>query len=406
MRILILTQWFDPEPTFKGLLFAKSLRDAGNDVEVITGFPNYPEGKVYPGYRMKWRQRENIDGIKVTRLPLYPSHDGSAIRRVLNYVSFAVSSCLYGIFGLRKIDIIYVYHPPMTVGLAAAIIGFFRRIPFVLDIQDLWPDTLRATGMLNSAIFLGIVNKCCQWIYSRAAHIVVLSPGFRRLLIRRRVSDIKIDVIYNWCDEQNISDYCETDISKFIMPGYFNVVFAGNMGRAQALTAVLLAAKQVEQTNEKVQFVFIGSGIEVGSLKQFAKDHQIRNAKFLPHVPINEIGNFLQAADVLLVHLKDDPLFEVTIPSKTQAYLAIGKPVLMAVRGDAAELSSVARAGCFAQPENPVSISNAVLEMAALSSGDLAQMGLNAKKFYYDNLSLAVGVRKFIEVFERVLSNR
>ncbi|MNE41437.1 putative glycosyl transferase [compost metagenome] len=158
-RVLLLTQWFDPEPTFKGLVFARELVAQGFEVEVVTGFPNYPGGKLYPGYRIKLIQREVIDGVTVTRLPLYPSHGQSGIGRVLNYISFAASSLLYGLFGAKKPDVIYAYHPPLTVGIAAAFIRLLRRVPVVYDIQDMWPDTLRATGMFSNEKALRIVAR-------------------------------------------------------------------------------------------------------------------------------------------------------------------------------------------------------------------------------------------------------
>ncbi|MBU0743756.1 MAG: glycosyltransferase family 4 protein [Gammaproteobacteria bacterium] len=399
MHILLLTQWFDPEPTFKGLAFAKALQSAGHQLEVITGFPNYPGGKIYPGYKMRWRQVEIIDGVKVTRVPLYPSHDSSKFRRILNYFSFAFSSFFYGLFCGKDIDVIYAYQPPMTVGLVAAVIGLFRRIPFVLDIQDMWPDTLRATKMLNSSWVLDVIGKVCLWIYQRAKHIVVLSPGFRRLLIDRKVRADKISVIYNWCDEQALHMHNDVSACTLGESGNFNVVFAGNIGKAQSLEAVLSAAKIVEEANSKVHFIFVGGGIEANRLRQLAKAQ--KNVRFLPQVPMNSIGDILREASVLLVHLKEESLFEITIPSKTQAYLSVGKPILMAVKGDAADLVIQAKAGYCAQPEDPSSIALTVLKMANLTENELMEMGKNGMNFYSKNLSLAVGVNKFIEIFKQ-----
>lgn len=157
IRVLLLTQWFDPEPTFKGLVFARALVEKGFDVEVITGFPNYPGGKVYPGYKIKILQKEQIDGVSVVRVPLYPSHDKNKLGRILNYVSFSTSLVLYGLFSKRP-DVIYSYHPPLTVGVASAVIGFFRRVPVVNDIQDMWPDTLSSTGMISNRRVLSVVG--------------------------------------------------------------------------------------------------------------------------------------------------------------------------------------------------------------------------------------------------------
>lgn len=405
MRILLLTQWFDPEPTAKGMLFARQLRALGHEVEVITGFPNYPEGRIYPGYRQSWCQREVIDGVQLVRVPLYASHDSSAVKRLLNYFSFALTSCLYGIFMSRKADVIYVYHPPMTVGLSGAVIGWLRRTPFVYDVQDLWPDTLRATGMIGNVRALKIVGAVCNWIYRRASHIVVLSPGFRSLLVERGVPAEKLSLIYNWCDETTLRAPTTASCDLSFLDDRFNVVFAGNMGKAQALQAVLAAAALVALQNKRVQFVFVGGGTEVSALQQQCANSSLENVKFVPRMPMEQVGQLLARADALLVHLRDDPLFAITIPSKTQAYLAVGKPIIMAVRGDAANLVRQAEAGVVAEPENPASIAQAVLSLVSMSVPQRETMGRQAMQFYHDHLSLQVGVSAFIKVFTQVLSS-
>ena len=189
-HIMIITQWFDPEPAFKGLLFAKELVARGFDVEVITGFPNYPGGEVYSGYRIKLIQREKIDGVAITRVPLFPSHDKNKFRRILNYLSFALSSLIYGLFFSKRPNVIYAYHPPLTVGLSAVIIKFLRRVPVLYDIQDMWPDTLNATSMLTNKHLLNLISKICDIVYASVDKIVVLSPGFKKLLIDRGVKSV------------------------------------------------------------------------------------------------------------------------------------------------------------------------------------------------------------------------
>lgn len=400
-RILLLTQWFDPEPTFKGLVFARELVRQGFEVEVLTGFPNYPGGKIYAGYRVKWLQREVIDGVQVTRVPLYPNHDQSAIKRVLNYVSFATSSLLYGLLMARRADVVYAYHPPLTVGMTAALIRAFRWIPVVYDIQDMWPDTLRATGMIGSAKVLSLVAAVCNWVYRRMDHIVVLSPGFKRLLIERGVPESKVDVIYNWADEASLTAPQGTLPESFPKGDQFRIVFAGNMGKAQALDSVLDAASLLQAQGSRVCWVLLGGGVEVGRLQRRAAEMQLRNVVFLPPVPMAEVGTFLNAADALLVHLRKDPLFQITIPSKTQAYMAVGKPLLMAVDGDAADLVSLSGGGVIAESESAQALATAAERLAGLSHENLSDMGLKAQRYYQEHLALRVGVSKFSKVFQR-----
>lgn len=403
LRILLLTQWFDPEPTPKGLEFARALVERGFSVEVLTGFPNYPGGKLYPGYRVRLLQRELIDGVQVTRVPLYPDHGQSALRRVLNYASFATTASLYGLFGARRPDVIYAYHPPLTVGVAAVLMRLFRRVPVVYDIQDMWPDTLKATGMIGNPTVLRLVDRVCRWVYRHVDHLVVLSPGFKKLLTERGVAEDKIDVIYNWCNEAAItSSPADEAASNARDPNEFQVVFAGNLGKAQSLDTVLDAAELLLSRAPDVCFVFIGSGVDAARLRQSAQDRRLHNVRFLPQVPMAQIGALLSAADVLLVHLKQDPLFEITIPSKTQAYLVTGKPIVMAVAGDAAALVRDSGGGMAAEPENAESIAAAIMALRAMGPDALKRMGRAGADFYWRQLSLRVGLDKFSAVFHRV----
>ena len=399
-RVLLLTQWFDPEPTFKGLVFARELVHQGFEVEVLTGFPNYPGGKVYPGYRIQWLQREVINGVQITRVPLYPNHDQSAIKRVLNYASFAASATMYGVFMAKRADVMYAYHPPLTVGMAAALIKLFRRMPVVYDIQDMWPDTLRATGMLNNPKALDWVARVCRWVYRRMDHIVVLSPGFKRLLLERGVPESKLSVIYNWADEAALGAPVGKVPAAFPGADQFRILFAGNMGKAQALNTVLDAASLLQARDSRVCWVMLGGGVEVERLKAEAAKRQLANVVFLPPVPMAEVGAYLNAADALLVHLRKDPLFEITIPSKTQAYMTVGKPLLMAVDGDAADLVRQSGGGVVAESENPEALACAAEQLAAMPVDALAAMGDKAQRFYREHLALAEGVRKFSEIFK------
>jgi glycosyltransferase involved in cell wall biosynthesis len=404
MKILLLTQWFEPEPIFKGLLFARELAARGHNVQVVTGFPNYPGGNVYPGYRIRPWVREEIDGISILRVALYPSHDESGFRRALNYASFAFSAAVIGTALIRKPDVVYVYLSPATIAFAGMVIGFFRRAPFVEDIQDLWPDRVAASGMMSSPAAFNLLAKWCNFVYRRARHIVVLSPGFKQQLVRRGVPPAKIDVIYNWCAEATIQPTAPDPelASRLGLSGHFNVMFAGTMGTGQALDSVLDAAALCRQTLPNVQFVFVGGGVDRNRLEKKAGDLGLSNVRFLPRQPMSAMGAVLGLADVLLVHLRDNPLFSITIPGKTQAYMASRKPVLMAVRGDAAQLVTQSGGGLVCEPENPKSIADAVARLAGMSPEERRSMGEAGKRFYDEQLSLKTGVTKFEAIFARI----
>jgi len=405
-KVLLLTQWFDPEPTIKGLPFARELVRRGFSVEVVTGFPNYPSGRLYPGYRLRLLQRETIDGVRVSRVPLYPSHDQSAIRRLLNYASFGLAATLYGWLAAGRSDVVYAYHPPLTVGIAAVLIGAVRRRPVVYDIQDMWPDTLKATGMVRNARLLRVVDVVSRWVYRHVDHIVVLSPGFRRLLQERGVPPGKLDVIYNWADEAALQQEGGSLPVAYPAADRFRVVFAGNMGKAQALESVLEAAAILQRRGSRVSFVLIGGGVELEGLKRRAEREALLNVVFMPALPMSVIGAYLRAADALLVNLRRDPLFAITIPSKTQAYMAVGKPLLLAVEGDAADLVARSRCGVLAVPEDPQSIAESADRLASMPVTELARMGENAAQFYREHLSIHRGVDAFAALFDRMHEGR
>jgi len=359
MRILFIAHYFQPEPNFfVGLPFAKELARRGHQVQVLTGFPNYPGGKIYDGYRIRFFQKEVMEGIPVMRVPLYPSHDRSSFKRTISYLSLSLAQAAMGPFAVNDADIAYVSQGPATIGLPAMTHKTFRHIPFVYNIQDLWPDTLTSTGMFDHSLGLKLIDHWCKWVYKKAAKITVIAPGMKTRLIERGVPAEKIELIYNWCDDDLICrDKPDNQLANSLgLTGKFNIIFAGNIGKAQAIHAVLDAAKLIAEDCPQIQFVFIGGGVEVDPLKQKAADMNLKNIRFLPRRPASEIGPILRLADVLLVHLKDNPLFRITIPSKTQAYLAMGRPVLIGVKGDAAHLVEKAQAGLTCEPENPESI--------------------------------------------------
>jgi lipopolysaccharide/colanic/teichoic acid biosynthesis glycosyltransferase len=404
MRILYATQWFEPEPILKGISFAKLLQAQGHDIRVVTGFPNYPGGRIYPGYRLSLLRRETMQDILVDRLPLYPSHSRSALGRIVNYVSFAASLTVYGLVTSRRPEVMYVYHPPLTVGLAAAIVSLVRRIPFVFAIHDLWPDTLAASEMISSGVVLRIVGRLCHWVYARADRIVVVSPGFKRKLVERGVPESKIEVIYNWPNEAEAQPRGESNLAAFGLDGRFNVVYAGNMGAAQGLDAVLEAAKIVESAAPWVQFILVGDGIEADRLRIRAAELGVQAVRIMPRVPPSQIGDLLAAADVLLVHLKDAPVFYATIPAKTQFYLAMGKPILMGVCGDAAHLVEKSGAGIVVKPENAEALAAGALRLAALPKTDLIAMGARGRAFYEKELSAASGIRATLAILKSAAS--
>lgn len=404
LRILFVSQLFDPENAIKGAAFVRQLQDLGHVVEVITTFPSYPGGRIFKGYVQRWLTVEKFAGVRVVRVPSFISHGQSAIKRLLSYGSFALSAAWYALFAAKRPDVIYAYYPPVMVGVMALVVGWVRRVPYVYDVQDLWPEALVATGYVraDSQLYKWVESLCCL-VYKRAARVVVLSQGYRDSLIRKGVHSDTVVCIYNWCDESRMSAAAEEPTGWCKVPGTFRFLYAGNLGAAQALLHVVQAAALLQASgDEHIQLVFLGAGVEQDSLRLQAK--QLGNVTFLPQVKVDDVGGYLKAADVLLVHLADDPVFDITIPQKTQAYLQAGKPILMAVRGESGSLVSAAGAGMVVPSENALAMADAMRALARLNSDELLAMGQRGVDFYNKNMSMSKGVRQIDQLLRDVVS--
>jgi colanic acid biosynthesis glycosyl transferase WcaI len=384
MHILIISQNYYPEPVNLWSELSESLQDIGHNVTVLTGFPNFPSGKLYPGYRIKLWQKEIINGVSVVRVPLYPYHGRSALKRSLNYLSFMLASCVLGAWGMRRPDVIYAIQPPTTC-LPAWFFSLIWQIPFIYDLQDMWPETLYATGMMNNTKMLRMVTKYCDWIYKRADAIRVISPGFRSNLIKKGVIESKIHLISNWVNTgfYKPKEQDSALAQRFRLIDRINIVYAGTIGPAQGMDTVLDAALLLKDLSE-VQFVLVGDGIDLERLKKLSKSYRLENLKFLGRQPMKLMPSLYMLSDMLLVHLRDDPLFRITIPHKTLTYLASGKPVLAAVEGDVADVIKAVGAGLTCRPGDPAALAEAVRNYCNMSSESRAVMGDNGRKVACD----------------------
>jgi colanic acid biosynthesis glycosyl transferase WcaI len=403
-RVLFLCQWFEPEWAMKGLPFVRALIDRGFDVEVATGFPNYPTGKIAPGYRLRAYQREVMQGVVVHRLYLWPSHDHSSVGRAANYLSFFLSAALFCLLRARRFDVIYVYHPPITVGLAAAVSRWVTRRPYVLEVQDLWPDSVAASGMAGTGRMARWLDPICRFVYQAAAVVIGQSRGMTNRLIERGVSADRAVTVFNWADEEAARASGRYPVSRLGFEGRFNLVFGGNLGRVQSLDTLVYAAEQAGEAVPELQLTLIGGGVERDRLAALIDGLQARHVQLLPGVPQDQIGDVFAAADVLVLHLADDPLFEITIPSKTQFYMAMGRPILIGLRGEAARMVVEAGAGVSAPPDDIEAVADAMVRMARLSPEERQAMGTRARAAYLEHYAFSRGMALTTEAIERAMS--
>ncbi|WP_437948721.1 glycosyltransferase family 4 protein [Sorangium sp. So ce296] len=405
MRVLLISQWYHPEPISRAHLLAEALAARGHEVTSITAFPSYPHGRLYPGYRQRLWDVEHVSGTRVIRLPIYLDHSRSRLRRTLNYASFGVSTALLGPALAGRADVAWVHNPPPSLAVAASWLAALRGIPWVYEVQDLWPETAAASGMLgNPHVFAGI-DRVNRALYRRAASLIVISPGLARALTRKGVPADKVHLIPNWADDR-IYQPVEPDpqlAAEHGLTGRFVVLFAGNMGAAQALFSVLDAAALLRDLDD-VRFVMVGDGIDAPRLRREAEARALSNIVFIGQQPHERMPQFFALADVLLSHLKRDPCFELTIPSKIPAYMAAGRPVLVAASGDPAELVRDSGGGLACEPEDPAALAAAVRRLRDMTPEARRAMGEAGRRHFLRWFTRDALVTRYEEVFARAAS--
>jgi glycosyltransferase involved in cell wall biosynthesis len=398
MNILYLTQFFDPEPTFIGLDFVKELISYGHHVDVLTGYPNYPEGKIYNGYKNHWRQTEWQDGIRIVRVPIYPSHDRSGLKRAMNYASFGLSTSILGLFSLKP-DIVFAHGIPVS-DLTLTLFRWFKRSKIVIQVQDLWPETVTESGMIQSKVLIRFLSWKCRDFYRKVDGIITISPGFKKNLITKGVKPEHIEVVYNWCNEKSMRP---AQFQKRVPEKPFTILYAGNIGIMQSLETVINAALYLKDQKQNIHFRLIGHGIKVNELKNRVAELKLNNIEFAHPVPLNEISLEYDKADTLFTHFRKIGEQGDPIPSKIQAYLYVGKPILCGVRGSASSLVEQAHAGICFEPENAESLAKAAIKMSEMPHEELVKMGQNGHEYYMNYLCFEKAVNKIDTFLKKIV---
>ena len=382
MNILIVSQYFWPE-NFRINDLTQELIQRGHSVTVLTGIPNYPAGTVFEEYLKIPKAFEYYCGARVFRVPMLARGNG-AVRLFLNYLSFVIGACLYGPWRLRgqQSDVIFVFEPsPVTVGLPAILLGRIKRAPVVFWALDLWPETLAAIGIVRSPMVLGWVGHLVRFIYERCTLVLGQSRGFLPK-IAKYCSDVKkIRYFPSWAEEI----FNEADLVRApevpVQQGVFNVLFAGNIGEAQDLPAVLNAAESLRHNNA-IRWLIVGDGRRSDWLhEEVARRGLQRNVLLLGRFPLERMPSFYAHANALLVSLKKDPVFSLTIPGKVQSYLMAGVPILGMLDGEGAQVITDSNAGLVCAAGNSGGLASAVLEMFAMSVDQRKQLGVNSRDF-------------------------
>ncbi len=408
MRILFLTVYYPPEvgaPQARTHETARRFVEWGHEVTVLTAFPNHPTGIIAPGYRGKLYMREQMDGVNVLRTWAYAAPNRGLWRWAAKHFSFAASSLLASPFA-GSFDVVVVQSSALFLGLTASAISLLRRVPWVLTVSDLWPETAVAQGQTSSRPLLSLTDRLADFVYRRADALVGVTESICKALVRRGVPAGRVSHIPNGTDTQLFSPREERAAARTALGlnGEFAAVYAGTIGLAQGLDTVLDAAKLLRDATD-VRFILVGDGVEKPKLLERAKREGIGNVTFIDRRPRSEMPALLNAADVVLVTLRKQPLFEGALPSKTAEAMACGRPVVMTVAGEAAELLERAGAGIAVEPESPQALADGVLKMRA-EPELAARMGQSGRDFAVRELDRTALARRLEALLMDLVSAR
>ena len=358
MHILFLSDNFPPEvnaPASRTFEHCREWVRLGHQVTVITCAPNFPKGKVFAGYRNKPWQSEEMDGIRVIRVWSYITANSGFVKRILDYQSFMATAVVAAWF-VRKVDVVIGTSPQFFTACAAFLTGWLKRVPYVFELRDLWPESIRAVGAMHSSFWLDVLERLELFLYRRAALVVSVTHSFKRNLVDRGIEAGKIAVVTNGVDSTRFKPQAkDRQLEEQLgLSGKFVAGYVGTHGMAHGLETLLQAARRLqgEGTGREVVFLFLGDGANKDRLVAEAEEMGLANVRFLDSVPKEQVARYWSLLDVAIIHLRKTPLFTTVIPSKLFECMGMGIPVLHGVAGESAEI--VLREGCgrvFA-PEN------------------------------------------------------
>ena len=386
MNILIISQYFWPE-NFRINQLSTALLKKGNRVTVLTGLPNYPEGKIYESYVKSPQKYNDLNGVEIIRVPLLPRGKNKFLL-TLNYLSFCFSASTIGFYKLWKknFDVIFVFQTsPVLVGIPSSLISFFKKTPQVIWILDLWPESLEALGILKHNWQKIFFRKLVNFIYSRFSYILCQSKSFIKEIENKNIDPKKLIFFPAWADTEILkkSNLYAPEIK--IKKGFFNIIFSGNIGEAQDFPSIIKAFKLLKKRNiENIRLIIIGEGrMKDWVRKEVAFQNLSEIIEIHGKFPLHRMSSFFKHADALLVSLSDKKLFSMTIPGKVQSYLAAGIPIIGMLNGEAANLLIEAKAGKVCDAGDYQRLADIIESLSREKKSILLEYGENGKKYSY-----------------------
>ncbi|MBY8874721.1 glycosyltransferase family 4 protein [Micromonospora sp. PLK6-60] len=401
MKIGILSYHFPPEPAFIPGSLAEELAARGHEVRVLTGFPDYPGGHVYPGWRQRWRHETHSERLTVRRVPRYARGDGSAGARRAAYLSFAGSAALIGRRYLAGIDALYVFHLPPTAFATAGLLRRLGRVPTVLHVQDVWAEEDEAAEDAERRRWAGRIGVTMARVYREAAALAVTAPSMRDLVVAAGAAPERVRLVLNWTDERIFRPVRPSPAAHGLIrrDGRGVVMHAGTIGRRQGLETAVRAAAAL---GDRMDLVLVGSGPEERRVRGLADQLRAENVRFVERRSALDMPDLYAAADYQLVMLRDRPELRGTVPGKLQAALSCAAPVIASAGGDTVELVERARAGLSCAPEDWAALADRFWLASTIPEAARLEMGRRGREAYQREMSLAAGVDRIERMLHEV----
>lgn len=408
MHILFLSHYFVPEnnaPAARVHAMAREWTQLGHRVTVLTGVPNVPAGVPFDGYRNRLCQVQWIDGIRTVRVWTYLAANSGRVRRGLNFLSYLAAAGAAGPLLRPRADVVVATSPQFFAGWAGVPVARAHGAPFVLEIRDIWPDSITAVGALEEGRVIRALEKLERALYDAADHIVAVGDGYRQNMVAKGVPATKIDVITNGLDVELFQPRERDEDLRARLgfsPGTFVVTFAGTIGMAGGLEVVLGAARRLrDQGRNDVAFLLVGDGAERGQLEAAARAEGLGNVVFTGLVPRAELPVYLASSDACLVHFRKQDLFATILPSKLFEDAAMERPILLGFEGEARRLLRAADCGIAFEPGNDAELAAAALRLAA-DRDECRRLGANGRRYMLEHFDRRQLARDYLDILERV----
>ncbi|KPU45363.1 alpha-D-kanosaminyltransferase [Oxobacter pfennigii] len=398
MKILFLTQYCPPEvgaPQNRIFEFAKQLKKLGHDITILTAMPNYPKGEIFEGYKGKLTLRETIEGIDIIRTWIYATKNTGFIPRIINYLSFTITSVIFGLPMTGKQDVVITESPPLFLGYSGFLISRLKGAKYVFNVSDLWPESAIKLGVLNDKLLIGLSTWLEEFSYKKSHLITGQTMGIVNNIIDRGFGNGKVHLITNGVDSELFKPQNRNDETRrqFNIEGKFAVCYAGIHGIAQGLEIIINTAKELKGYKD-ISFVFIGEGPEKEKLMSMVKEFELDNVQFYPLQPKKNMPNIIASMDATIIPLKKLDLFKGALPSKMFEALSSELPIILSVEGEAEELIKKAKAGICVEPENHMEVKDAVLKL--YENPELCkELGENGRKYVMENYSRQTITKRF-----------